>query len=218
LIPKGGEGEEQRGDGAAPKQRSDSAGVDAAIKELDEYLMARQLLSSISTELSVALERMNKKIRERIQPFISYRGSVSGIMQVAAEKLIKKLSKNNFTLEKEVNKLYSQKAFDLYQGLKSMTDLGVKVFHPPEGSIYLIGRFPMKSFDLLKFSLSNPKDKTLKATFVPMTTPDGSFFPDPKIGENLFRFCYGIPRDQISQSVNLLRKQIESYQNIRQTF
>src|SRR3989338_269647 len=65
LIPKGGEGEEQRGDGAAPKQRSDSAGVDAAIKELDEYLMARQLLSSISTELSVALERMNKKIRER---------------------------------------------------------------------------------------------------------------------------------------------------------
>lgn len=64
LVPEGGEGEEQR-DGVAPKQRSDSAGVDAAIKELDEYLMARQLLSSISTQLSVALERMNKKIREK---------------------------------------------------------------------------------------------------------------------------------------------------------
>jgi aspartate/methionine/tyrosine aminotransferase len=189
-------------------------------KALDESLQNSIFFDSLSKKFGLADWRVgwaiivNKKIRERIQPFISYRGSVSGIMQVAAEKLIKKLSKNNFTLEKEVNKLYSKKASDLYQGLKSMSDIGVKVYYPPEGSIYMIGRLPMKSFDLLRFSLANPKDKSLKTTFVPMTTPDGSFFPDPALGENLFRFCFGIPRDQISQALALLRNQIESYKNI----
>lgn len=186
-------------------------------KVLNESLQNSIFFDSLSKKFGLADWRVgwaiivNKKIRERIQPFISYRGSVSGIMQTAAEKLIRKLSKNNFALEKEVNKLYRKKADELYQGLKSMADIGVKVYSPPEGSIYLIGRLPMKSFDLLKFSLSNPKDKTLKATFVPMTTPDGSFFPDSKIGENLFRFCFGIPKDQISQAIALLRNQIESY-------
>lgn len=187
-------------------------------KVLNDALQNSIFFDSLSKKFGLADWRVgwaiivNKKIRERIQPFISYRGSVSGIMQLAAEKLIKKLSENNFALEKEVNKLYRKKADDLYHGLKNMADIGVKVFSPPEGSIYMLGRLPMKSFDLLKFSLSNPKDKTVKTTFVPMTTPDGSFFPDPKIGENLFRFCYGIPKDQIHQALNLLRGQINSYQ------
>lgn len=186
-------------------------------KRLNEALQNSIIFDSLSKKFGLADWRVgwaiivDKKIRERIQPFISYRGSISGIMQIAGEKLINKLSKNNFALEKEVNELYKKKANDLYLGLKSMSDIGVKVYHPPEGSIYMIGQLPMKSFDLLKHSLSNPKDKSFKATFVPMTTPDGSFFPDPTLGENLFRFCFGIPRDQISHAIALLRKQIESY-------
>lgn len=186
-------------------------------KILNEALQNSIIFDSLSKKFGLADWRIgwaiivNKKVRERIQPFISYRGSISGIMQTAAEKLIKKLSKNNFALEKEVNKLYKKKADDVYEGLKNMADIGVKVFYPPEGSIYLMSELPMKSFDLLKHSLSNPKDKSLKATFVPMTTPDGSFFPDPALGENLFRFCFGIPKNQISQAIALLRNQIESY-------
>lgn len=60
---EGSGGEETRG-GESPKQRSDSAGVEAALKELDEFLLTRQLLRSVSNEVSNAIERMNKKIRE----------------------------------------------------------------------------------------------------------------------------------------------------------
>lgn len=60
-----GSGGEEAADGQTPKQRSDSARVEAALKELDEFLMTRQLLRSVSSEVSNAIERMNKKIRER---------------------------------------------------------------------------------------------------------------------------------------------------------
>lgn len=65
ISPKGDEGGERSDDGSAPKQRSKGAGVEDAIKELDDFLMARQLLRSISTQASNALERMNKKVREQ---------------------------------------------------------------------------------------------------------------------------------------------------------
>lgn len=62
------EGEEHR-DGGDPNQRSQDAGVDALVKKeienFDEFLMARQLLKSITTQASEALERINEKMRAK---------------------------------------------------------------------------------------------------------------------------------------------------------
>ena len=63
-----GEGEEHL-DGGAPKQRSEAAGVIAAIKDikpedLDDYLNARELVRAITKVAQTSLEKMNKRIAE----------------------------------------------------------------------------------------------------------------------------------------------------------
>lgn len=186
-------------------------------KTLNDALQKSIIFDSMSKKYALADWRVgwaiiaNSAIRNRVMPFISYRGSTSSTEQLAAEKVIRKLSENNFALEKEVNKLYKRKSIIIYQGLKNMSDIGVKVSSQPEGSIYLMGKLPMKSFDLLKHSLSNINDKNMKTTFVPMTTPDGSFFPNPKLGEYLFRFCYGLPIEKLEKAISSLRSQIEKF-------
>lgn len=65
ISPENAEGGERAADGSAPKQRSEGAGVEDAIKELDDFLMARHLLKSVSKTANEALERMNKKVREK---------------------------------------------------------------------------------------------------------------------------------------------------------
>lgn len=57
-----GEGEEKP-DGAAPKERSETAG-DTTLKGLNDFLMVRDLLRVVSNATTESLERVNKKIRE----------------------------------------------------------------------------------------------------------------------------------------------------------
>ena len=51
-------------DGEVQKQRSQDEGL-AVIKQMDEFLMTRQILKSITNQASEALERMNKKLRSK---------------------------------------------------------------------------------------------------------------------------------------------------------
>ena len=55
---------EEHLDGDALKQRSEDAGVVTTIKNLDDFLMARELLKSIVTIGNQSLERMNEKLRK----------------------------------------------------------------------------------------------------------------------------------------------------------
>lgn len=186
--------------------------------KLNRALKSSIIFDSMSKKFGLADWRVgwaivaNNEVRKRIMPYISYRGSTPGTEQLAAEKVIRKLSENNFALEKQINKLYRKKSRMVYDGLKRMDGLGVKVSEKhPEGSIYIMAELPMKSFDLLKYSLSRPESGKQVTTFVPMTTPDGSFYSNPKDGENLFRFCFGLPKEKINLALDCLKNQIKYF-------
>jgi len=65
VPPQGKEGgvgeEDPKG---SPKEKVDPAGLESALKGLNEYLEARAILRTVSTTISLSLERLNKKLRE----------------------------------------------------------------------------------------------------------------------------------------------------------
>lgn len=62
---EGSAGKDQPAPQAAQNQRSTVPGSEGAIKDIDEFLMARSILRTFTTHATQALERMNKNMRKR---------------------------------------------------------------------------------------------------------------------------------------------------------
>lgn len=56
---------EERSDGSAPEERSQDVGFAETMKNVDDFLMARQVLRAIATSVSESLEKMNRKESDR---------------------------------------------------------------------------------------------------------------------------------------------------------
>ena len=106
---------------------------------------------------------------------------------------------------------YRKRRDTLVAGLREIPGVS---FHVPEGAFYLMARLPVDDAeDFCRFLLS---DFSQDGTTV-MLTPGGGFYSTPRRGHDEVRIAYVLESPKITQSVQIIREALVSYQARRRT-
>ncbi|MBU5482820.1 pyridoxal phosphate-dependent aminotransferase [Clostridium sp. MSJ-11] len=168
------------------------------------------LVDSISKRYSACGARIgmlvcrNKIVSNEFMKLSQTRLSVSSIDQIGAASLIDVTPQYLI----DVNKEYEKRRDVLYEGLISIPGVSCE---KPSGAFYIIVKLPVKNADhftkwlLTDFNLNN---KTV------MITPAAGFYATEGLGLDEVRLSYCIDREDLKESVEILRRALEEYKKI----
>ncbi len=106
-----------------------------------------------------------------------------------------------------VRKEYCARKDTLVEGLKKIPDV---VYSEPKGAFYVMAKLPVDDAEKLQMFMLQEWDDNGETL---MFTPAESFYKTPHTGVNEIRMAYVINKDDITRSMELLKKGIEAYNN-----
>ena len=180
------------------------------LKGLEENVVLIDSVSKRYSECGIrigAIVTRNKELRDIVMKFCQARLSPPLIGQIVAEASI------------DGTEEYSQAVFEEYRDRRNffMEELNSipGVYSPvPSGAFYTVAALPVEDAeDFCKWCLTDfvYEDDGRKETV--MMAPAAGFYSTPGLGMNQVRLAYVLKIDDLRQSLKILRKALEAYNN-----